>query len=138
MDFEDEHIQTQLMRIREVAGSAAMVSAIMSVIASLIATLSPMIGIRGAAALYARSVHIARDRHPWLPDEGMSALEGSDTLRSILAERSDVETASAAAAILASFNTVLVSLIGQALATRLLSPVFLAASNELSSQQALH
>src|SRR6187402_2957239 len=69
MDFDGDDIEASLLRISRISGSAGMIDAIMHTISDLTAALSPVIGDRGAAALYARSVHVARRTHAWLPDE---------------------------------------------------------------------
>ena len=136
MDFDGEHIEASLMRISRMSGSAGVVEAILHTIGDLTTALAPVIGSRGVAALYARSVHIARRAHAWLPDESESSTEGLKVLHSTLTEHGDTDNAAAAVAILTSFNALLVSLIGSALATRLLAHVKLVTFTENSEQQA--
>jgi len=135
MVFDGELIEAHFMRIGAASGSAAIVDAILSSVDALTAALAPVIGNRGVAALHARSVHIARRTYRWLPEEGESSVQGGKSLRSTLIEHDDAEKAQVAAAILTSFNALLVSLIGSALSTRLLTHVALAAPTERSAQQ---
>ena len=88
--------------------------------------LSPIVGQRGMAALYKRSLHIARPMHPWLP----TAAEGAESemdladLTAALATRTSADAAAAGAQLLKSFRALLTTLIGESLTERLLRPVW--------------
>ena len=88
--------------------------------------LAPIVGQRGIAALYKRSLHLSRPMHPWLP----VAADGSDSaidfapLTASLAKRTSAEAASAGTEVLDRFRVLLTSLIGESLTERLLRPVW--------------
>ncbi|KRB14689.1 hypothetical protein [Rhizobacter sp. Root16D2] len=82
--------------------------------------LSPVIGVRGVAALYKRSLHLARARHPWLD----AAADGThESLRETLSWQSPDIAAAAHADVLQTFCDLLNQLIGSTLTDRLLAPV---------------
>lgn len=85
--------------------------------------LAPIIGRRGFAALYQRSVHMCAPRFPWLAecaDEHDGAMN-LDQLRLVLESQSSVGAASASVALHDCFRELLTSLVGKSLSTRLLS-----------------
>lgn len=88
--------------------------------------LSPIVGQRGMAALYKRSLHLCRPIHPWLP----AAADGTESememaaLSAALAKRTSVDAAAAGTRLLESFRTLLCTLIGESLSERLLRPVW--------------
>ena len=82
--------------------------------------LTPILGVRGVAALLQRSLHLARLHHPWLADP----LAGGDyvdvaALQSSLSGRDPASCQAAARAVLSSFHALLSSLIGEPLTERL-------------------
>lgn len=82
--------------------------------------LAPVIGVRGVAALYKRSLHLARTRHPWLD----AAADGTpESLREALSWQSTDSAAAAHDDVLQTFCDLLNRLIGSALTDRLLAPV---------------
>jgi hypothetical protein len=103
-------------------------------VAALVATtfqdinqaLSPIVGQRGMAALYKRSLHLSRPLHAWLP----AAAEGADvdidfeSLTTALATRTSMDAAVAGTQLLESFLALLATLIGDSLTERLLRPVW--------------
>jgi hypothetical protein len=103
-------------------------------VAALVATtlrgldqaLAPIVGQRGMAALYKRSVHLSRPTHPWLPvaEEGAESKMDVAALSAALAKRSSAEAADAGTELLASFRALLTTLIGESLTERLLRPVW--------------
>lgn len=89
--------------------------------------LAPVIGQRGVAALYQRSLHLASAPHPWLTAAGhVGSLSDMDldSLRTEFARRPPVESARAGAALLLSFHRLVGSLIGPALSGQLLDHVW--------------
>jgi hypothetical protein len=94
--------------------------------------LAPIVGQRGVAALYRRSLHRCRPTTPWLP----AAADGADptvfvdsamdiaSLNSALASRTAMEAALAGTQLLESLCTLLNGLIGESLTERLLRPVW--------------
>ena len=95
------------------------------------AALSPVIGPRGSAALYKRSLHLARADHPWLAPayEGFAHPGDFGTLRAVLAQRDAIGAAAAHDAILKIFHDLLADLIGRSLTQRLLQAVWQTPSN---------
>jgi hypothetical protein len=87
--------------------------------------LSPVLGKRGVAALYKRSLHLSGSAHVWLSDiqVGPNTAIDFESLQKAFTGQSNSEAASAAAAMLRAFCDLLVSLVGTSLTGRLLSPV---------------
>ncbi|MBP1202868.1 hypothetical protein JOD97_000882 [Duganella sp. 1411] len=79
--------------------------------------LSGIIGQGGFDTLYARSVHVARARHPWL-DEG--ADPGFDKLGAGLEAQEPAAVGEASIALLIIFTDTLIQLIGAPLTTAIL------------------
>ena len=88
--------------------------------------LTPIIGQRGVAALYRRSLHLTGSVHPWLSN----ALEGVQTgmdltaLKSVLVLQSRAAVAAAGSHLLQTFYDLLANLIGSSLTERLLRSVW--------------
>ncbi|HZT55906.1 MAG TPA: hypothetical protein VFA35_06750 [Burkholderiaceae bacterium] len=88
--------------------------------------LTPIVGQRGVAALYERSVHLARKAHPWLPVPQGSVPSAID-LRALvlgLAQRTAADAGTGGAALLQTFHDLLTHLIGASLTERLLRSVW--------------
>ncbi|MET0311282.1 MAG: hypothetical protein ABW051_04475, partial [Burkholderiaceae bacterium] len=90
------------------------------------AALSPVIGQRGVAALYKRSLHLASPAHPWLAGVSSQGVGEMDfnALRAAMADRTGAEAAAAGANLLLSFHGLVGSLIGPALSGQLLGAVW--------------
>ena len=89
--------------------------------------LTPILGPRGVAALYHRSLHKARADHPWLAGPLENASPTLDLVALVTAiERQPhrADAVAAATALLRAFHDLLASLIGQPLTERLLDPVW--------------
>jgi len=88
--------------------------------------LTPVIGPRGSAALYHRTLHGAREQYPWLAAAYDSTLQPGDfaTLRAALAQQPAVDAAAAQDGILQAFLDLLAALIGEPLTERLLQGVW--------------
>ena len=84
--------------------------------------LSPVIGARGNAALYKRSLHLARAQHTWLAVAFEGAVQPGDysALRAALAQQTATDASQAQDALLRIFNDLLADLIGRSLTRRLL------------------
>lgn len=112
---------------------------VMSTLRGIQQELTPIIGQPGVAALYKRSLHLAKARFAWLPEPHSSALDALDALdlmplSTVLAQRSVAEAAAAGARLLQDFDDLLVTLIGPSLTRRLLRSVLI---NSLSASSAL-
>lgn len=129
------------------AGLAAQTSSAERIAETVAATLwgihqalVPIVGERGVAALYKRSLHLAKTRFVWLPDPQTSAPEAMDVgpLTTSLATQGAAEAAVAGARLLQDFHELLVTLIGPSLTERLLRPVwitFLSAPSAIDNTQ---
>jgi hypothetical protein len=88
------------------------------------AALTPILGKRGVAALYQRSLHLARAGHPWLcdPAETIPATIDLPALKAAIVACDRDVAAAGSRAFLQSFHDLLASLVGPALTGRLLRP----------------
>ncbi len=88
--------------------------------------LSSIVGPRGVAALYQRSLHLAHHAFPWLPDASTSTPTALDLrpLVAALAGQSAADAAKAGARVLREFYALLTTLIGPSLTERLLRSVW--------------
>lgn len=84
--------------------------------------LAPVIGSRGVAAIFARSLYLGQADHPWLA-KAADPLQGADdfaALRTTLLQQAPLLAAAADAALMVSFFDLLCSLIGPALTETLI------------------
>lgn len=88
--------------------------------------LTPIIGQRGVAALYKRSMHLASQAHPWLPrsSEGVHPAMDVAALTTELALQTAAAAAAAGGQLLQTFCELLTRLIGHSLTERLLRTVW--------------
>ncbi len=89
------------------------------------AALSPIIGQRGVAALYKRSLYLTKAEHPSLAPvyEGELELGEFATLQLALSQQTSSDAAAANGALLQTFHELLAKLIGAALTDQLLRTV---------------
>jgi hypothetical protein len=106
------------------------------IVEEMAAVLTPILGSRGVAALYQRTLHVARSHHAWLAEPVESVPSSIDlaALRAAFEGQGPAEAAAAATAVLHSFHTLLASLIGAALCARLLDPVWSHSSRNPTAQ----
>ncbi|HSW06917.1 hypothetical protein [Aquabacterium sp.] len=85
--------------------------------------LSPIIGPRGFAALYQRSLQRVQAEHAWLPapQDGASQADAYAALHAALAQQPSERADPANAALLTAFRNLLASLIGQSLTAHILT-----------------
>ena len=108
------------------ANAAQVADATAAVWRDIDAALTSVIGVRGVAALYRRSLFLHRRGFPWLA----SALEGPDNaidlaaLKSTLAQQDSAVAAAAGGATLQTFYELLTNLVGASLTERLLRTVW--------------
>jgi hypothetical protein len=90
------------------------------------AALAPVVGVRGLAALYQRSLHRARENHAWIavPFESVPAVVDLPALAAALAQRDPASAAAGACAFFQSFHDLLATLVGPSLTERLLRPAW--------------
>jgi hypothetical protein len=88
--------------------------------------LAPILGHRGVAALYQRSLHLNRPTHPYLAPAMASTLTTLDVapLAAVLAQQTNDHAAAAGGAVLQTFHELLSDLIGASLTERLLRSVW--------------
>jgi len=89
-------------------------------------SLTPIIGQRGVAALYKRSLHLTTRTHPWLAGAQESVSDSVDvaSLTSLLAKQTSAEAAAAGARLLQTFHDLLATLVGPSLTEQLLRSVW--------------
>jgi hypothetical protein len=104
----------------------AIAGALARVVQEIAAALTPILGARGVAALYQRTLHLTRARHAWLAEPLEVAQPAIDlvALQAAIVRQDPAEAAAAATALLQSFHDLLASLIGLPLCERLLDPVW--------------
>ena len=87
--------------------------------------LSPLIGERGVAALYKRSLFLTANKHPWLASayEGLQGPMDLPTLNAVLSQQTPAFAAAGGTALFQTFYELLTSLVGASLTERLLRPV---------------
>jgi hypothetical protein len=108
------------------AGVEQIVDTIMAVWRETEDALSPIIGQRGVAALFHRSLKLVSATHPWLAAGLGGALDAVDpkALRATLLQQPAAEAAAGGAALFRSFHDLLASLVGAPLTDRLLRSVW--------------
>jgi hypothetical protein len=94
--------------------------------ATVHAALAPVVGARGVAALYKRTLFLASETHPWLAEAAAGATEPGDftSLRAALSGREGADAAAAQQQMLQALHQLLNQLIGPALTSRLLPTVW--------------
>lgn len=111
-----EHLATQGADVGQV--TAAIISAWTEIETALI----PIVGKRGVAALYERSLYLTRVHHPWLAavPQNVEAHMDLPALEAVLARQERGAAAAGGGALLQALYELLGSLIGSSLAERLL------------------
>lgn len=102
------------------------------------AALAPIVGPRGVAALYKRSLHLARAAHPWLAGASAGLHDAFDpaTLGAVLAQQDGASAAAGGDALFQIFHDLLATLVGASLTERLLRSVWANTSSGSSAQDA--
>jgi hypothetical protein len=123
-------------RIGTDADAERVAVALVSIWEHIDAALSPIIGNRGVAALYHRSLFRVGPAHRWLGGVPAGALPAIDlaALRSTVAQQSSAEALDGTRALLQSFHQLLTSLIGASLTERLLRTVWADCSSGPTAQ----
>ncbi len=97
--------------------------------------LSPILGVRGVAMLYIRSLHLSRTAFPWLAEqEDPRTPMVLGALRIRLERRESDEALKAGAAMLDNFYVVLLSLVGPRLTENLLGSLWNPPSSGTAAQ----
>lgn len=113
-------------KVRDGASSAQVADAILAAWRQITSAMAPVIGQRGVAAMYTRSLHLAVAAHPWLGAAQPGGLAAMDlgSLRSALERQGSAEAAAGGGALLLAFHGVVVSLIGPSLCGQLLGAMW--------------
>jgi hypothetical protein len=113
-------------RVGKDADAARIAEAIVSTWQEIDAALSPIIGQRGVAALYKRSLYLTGAAHPWLAATHGSVQPTMDlaALKSVFVQQTSADAAAAGNALLQKFHELLASLVGSSLTERLLRSVW--------------
>lgn len=95
------------------------------------AALAPVVGARGVAALYKRTLFLASETYPWLAAAFATAAEPGDftSLRVALSQQDGGEAAAAQQQLLQALHQLLDQLIGPVLTGRLLHTVWASLSS---------
>lgn len=120
---EDGQIAAPLAhRVGQAADAAQIAAAVFAIWEEIDDALTPILGPRGVAALYQRSLHLAAVAYPGLAarDESDPPAVGPAALKAALARRGSTAAAIAGNAFLQTFHDLLASLIGPSLSGRLL------------------
>lgn len=136
-DREGRRIAAALaQRAGEGADAARIAEAVCATWQAIDAALAPILGSRGVAALYKRSLYLTGAAHPWLAglhDSVQDTIELS-ALRPVLAQQTVADAAAGGNALLQALNQLLASLIGPSLTERLLCSVWADSSSGAPAQ----
>jgi hypothetical protein len=121
-----QQIQSSLSKCASAGwDTVSLTTKVVSVWRDIDAALAPIIGHRGVAALFGRSVHLIRADHPWLTAPHESTTDRIDlaALQSTLSQQTSDTVVAINGALLRKFLELLSNLIGVSLTERLLRPV---------------
>jgi hypothetical protein len=123
-------------RVGTDANAAQIADAVVAVWQEIDAALAPIVGQRGVAALYRRSLYLTRAAHPWLAGmhEGVETDMALAALKSVFRQQSSANAASGGSALFQTSHELLASLIGPSLTERLLRSVWANASSSPPAQ----
>ncbi len=126
-DHENHRIASSLAsRVAAGADAEQIAEVVVATFQQIGAALTPIVGPRGVAALYMRSVHLAGSAHPWLAgaQDGPSTAIDVAQLRSLLEQQRGADAAAGGGDLLQTFRDLLASLVGASLTDRLLRSVW--------------
>jgi hypothetical protein len=120
------------------ADVSRLASAIVSTWVEIETALAPVIGKRGLAALYERSLHMARAGYPWLAPAQTSVESTMDltALETALMGQDSASVAAGGGAHLQALYDLLGSLISPSLTQRLLGPIWEHPLNDTTPEEA--
>jgi hypothetical protein len=136
MQSEARNVLASLVRLAaDGAHPARIADAAVAAWRDIEGALSPIIGPRGVAALYERSLYLTRADYPWLAAVYDDALkpDGFAALHKALLQQTSLDAAAANDVLLRNFCSILTNLIGASLTERLLGS---AAANLTSGRPA--
>ena len=113
-------------RTRNDVGAEGVSRGVVSLCENIGAALAPIVGRRGVAVLYKRSLFLTSREHPVLSGmhEDVQSTMDPSPLAAVLASLSEAEANAVGAALLQSFYELLGSLVGTSLTERLLSALW--------------
>jgi len=113
-------------RVTDDASAEQIADAIAALWQEIDQSLHPIIGHRGVAALYNRSLLLTTADYPWLAigHQGSAASVDPSALKAALAQQAAAEAATGGIALFQSFHDLLASLVGASLTDRLLHSVW--------------
>lgn len=121
-----QHIQSSLAKCASAGwDTVSLATKVVSVWRDIDTSLAPVIGHRGVAALFGRSLHLIRSDYPWLtaPHERSTDRIDFASLQSSLSQLASANVVTISGALLDKFVQLLINLIGVSLTERLLRPV---------------
>ena len=124
---DSDGIEAHLTRAGSDGASSRQVAArVTSAFQGIDRELAPIIGKRGVAALYRRTVHDASGAYPWLAvaKEEIPTAMDMTALEAALVAQTVADAADAGTLLLRSFHKLLTTLVGPSMAERLLRPVW--------------
>lgn len=123
-------------RVTNDASAEQIAGAIAGIWQDIDQALHPIIGHRGVAALYNRSLHLTAATYPWLAIgvQGVPAAVDASALKAALVQQVAAEAAAGGVALFHSFRELLSSLVGAALTDRLLRSVWARSAGATSAQ----
>ena len=126
-------------RVSDAADAEEVADAIVAIWLEIEQALHPIIGHRGVAALYIRSLHLTAVAYPWLAIDQPAVPAAIDPsgLRSALVQQTAAEAAAAGSALFLTFHELLASLVGAPLTDRLLRSVWTRPSGGSPAQDTL-
>ncbi len=113
-------------RTRNDIGAGSVSRCVVSLCEDIGVALNPIVGPRGVAALFKRSLFLTSREHPVLSGlhESVQSTMELSRLSAVLADLSESEANTVGAALLQSFYELLASLVGDSLTERLLSSLW--------------
>lgn len=123
-------------RVGPDADVARIAEALDAICQEIDAALQPIIGPRGVAALYTRSIHLASAAHPWLTAarNGVTSKLDTAALMAAVSQQSGAAAVAGGSALLEAFHALLASLVGPSLTERLLRTVWAHPTSGSSAQ----
>ena len=123
-------------RVTDPADAEQIADAIIAIWLEIDQALHPIMGHRGVAALYNRSLALTAATYPWLAmgHQGVLAAIDPSALRAALVSQAPADAAAGGNALFHSFRELLASLVGPSLTERLLRSVWTPSSSGLPAQ----
>lgn len=125
MDSSVNRIEAELGRRYEATDIELIADGLASLWREIDAVLCPIIGQRGVAALYQRSLHLASQTYPWLAsadDRNQTSIDPTQ-LKALLIQQQRSDLIKGGGFLFKTFYELLVSLVGPSLTERLLRSV---------------